>query len=160
LPHRLTDSASSQAIIGAPPLSLDDPSSTPIAYLAAGSRRETACLALEKRACDLAWTCNVLQEITWSNLRVLTALAELLAQEELRPTQARFFVRNAVGLWEDLRIDVLPGDPNEEVARVLGRSLLVSQVLPSFFSRRLLTSARSSRLSMLSWRQIAAHDCY
>lgn len=124
--HPLTSLTLSQAIIGAPPLSLDDPSASPTSYLAAGSRRETACLALEKRACDLAWTCNVLQEITWSNLRVLAALAELLAQEELRPTQARFFIRNALGLWEDLRIDVLPGDPNEELARVLGRSLLVS----------------------------------
>lgn len=112
-----------QAIVGAGPLSLDDTAVHSAAYAAAGARRETACRALEKRASDLAWTGGLLQQATWENLRVLCALSELLAYEELRPAQARFFLRNSVGLWQDLRAEARPGDV--ELARVLGESLLV-----------------------------------
>ncbi|ORY88650.1 hypothetical protein BCR35DRAFT_350884 [Leucosporidium creatinivorum] len=116
------------AIIGVPSLSLDDPSASPDALLTAGARRETACLALEKRACDLAWP-GIMQETTWENARALSALAELLEYEERRQTQARFFVRNALGLWEDLRMDLKPGDRSEEMARLLGRSLFAVDAL-------------------------------
>lgn len=68
---------------------------------AAGRRREVAWKAIADRAVDLCSQLNVLSSPTITNIETLTAVANMLLPSEVVPHRARFFLRQALGLYKD-----------------------------------------------------------
>ncbi|GAA5849047.1 hypothetical protein JCM9279_004706 [Rhodotorula babjevae] len=94
-------------LLGVSSIHLSDGTPSPPAYLYAGERRELACRQLEARARELCWSHNFFQETEISMLDGMVGLVQLLIYEEVLPRQSRFFARNAIGMYFDIRHDAL-----------------------------------------------------
>ncbi|GAA5920953.1 hypothetical protein JCM3775_004019 [Rhodotorula graminis] len=94
-------------LLGISSIHLADGTPSPPAYLFAGERRELACRQLEARARELCWSHNFFQETEPSMLDGMVGLVQLLIYEEVLPRQSRFFARNAIGMYFDIRHDAL-----------------------------------------------------
>ncbi|GAA5853267.1 hypothetical protein JCM8547_000261 [Rhodosporidiobolus lusitaniae] len=94
-------------LIGMDTIELQSGGPSPPLYLYAGERREMACRHLEARARELCWQHGIIVEATLEHLDALVGLVQLLIYEEILPSQSRFFLRNAVGMYQDMRQEAL-----------------------------------------------------
>ncbi|SCV71924.1 BQ2448_4618 [Microbotryum intermedium] len=77
---------------------------TPVSLLlTAGQRRETAWRSIASRAVELCSRPEVVQAPSRQNVESLLAISAMLKLCETRPTRARYFLRNVVGMFEDLQ---------------------------------------------------------
>ncbi|GAA6030790.1 hypothetical protein JCM8097_008877 [Rhodosporidiobolus ruineniae] len=94
-------------LLGIESIALQDGTPSPPLYLYAGERREMACRLLESRARELCWQHGLITEAKLEHLDSLVGLVQLLIYEEILPNQSRFFLRNAVGMYEDIRQEAI-----------------------------------------------------
>ncbi|GAA5924303.1 Zn(II)2Cys6 transcription factor domain-containing protein [Sporobolomyces koalae] len=82
---------------------------TPIHRLfrSVGARRERICHSLALLAMETSWDLGIVREKSYDNLDALVGLVQYLVHEEGRPEDARFFVRELVGMYLDLRHEEL-----------------------------------------------------
>ncbi|GAA6012748.1 hypothetical protein JCM10207_005348 [Rhodosporidiobolus poonsookiae] len=97
-------------LLGMSTIALQDGTPSPPLYLFAGERREMACRQLEERARELCWQYGIIVEPDLAHLDALVGLVQLLIYEEVLPNQSRFFLRNAVGMYQDIRVVALDRD--------------------------------------------------
>ncbi|GAA5914825.1 hypothetical protein JCM6882_007284 [Rhodosporidiobolus microsporus] len=102
-------------LLGISTIALQDGTPSPPLYLYAGERREMACRHLEARARELCWQHGLILESDMAHLDSLVGLVQLLIYEEILPSQSRFFVRNAVGMYMDIRQEAI--DKGERTSR-------------------------------------------
>ncbi|KDE08881.1 hypothetical protein MVLG_00978 [Microbotryum lychnidis-dioicae p1A1 Lamole] len=77
---------------------------TPVSLLlTAGERRETAWRSIASRAVELCSRPEIVQAPSRQNVESLLAISAMLKLCETRPTRARYFLRNVVGMFEDLQ---------------------------------------------------------
>ncbi|BGP51267.1 hypothetical protein JCM10450v2_007196 [Rhodotorula kratochvilovae] len=94
-------------LLGVSAIHLQDGTPSPPAYLYAGERRELACRQLEARARELVWSHGFFDEMDVNMLDSMVGLVQLLIYEEVLPRQSRFFARNAIGMYFDIRHEAL-----------------------------------------------------
>ncbi|BGP37021.1 hypothetical protein JCM10449v2_000925 [Rhodotorula kratochvilovae] len=108
--------------------SVTSPEGTPIPALFAtvGSRREAMCKTLERRARETAWATGLFRTATYEAAEAIAALAMLGLHEENGPEETRWFVRQAVGLFLDLRHAEMLSDTSSSIGRDVGLALFLA----------------------------------
>ncbi|GAA5929182.1 hypothetical protein JCM1841_006226 [Sporobolomyces salmonicolor] len=91
------------ALFGVPNVTFSDGTVSAQLFLAVGTRREKVCQALQATAIEASWASGVLRERNYDNLDSLLGLVQVLIHEEGRMQESRFFLRQVVGTFLDLR---------------------------------------------------------
>ncbi|CEQ40459.1 SPOSA6832_02080 [Sporobolomyces salmonicolor] len=91
------------ALFGVPNVTFSDGTVSAQLFLAVGTRREKVCQALQATAIEASWASGVLRERNYDNLDSLLGLVQVLIHEEGRMQESRFFLRQVVGMFLDLR---------------------------------------------------------
>ncbi|KAK4054962.1 hypothetical protein OIO90_003303 [Microbotryomycetes sp. JL221] len=103
------------AILGIEVPGLSSGTADPELFLTVGTRREKACRSLLNRATDITWYGGMLSEAPCQeSVEVLTGIAQLLIFDEIRPKKSRFFLRNAIGMYQDLQLEM----PDDQLLRL------------------------------------------
>ncbi|KAM0791691.1 hypothetical protein ACM66B_003964 [Microbotryomycetes sp. NB124-2] len=111
------------AILGIEIPGLSNGTADPEVFLTVGIRREKACRSLLNRATDITWYGGLLGDApSQPSVEVLTGIAQLLIFDEIRPRKSRFFLRNAVGMFSDLQLE-MPDDSLLKLQRSCGTAL-------------------------------------
>ncbi|GAA6057400.1 hypothetical protein JCM3770_000745 [Rhodotorula araucariae] len=98
----------------------------PALFATAGTRRETMCQTLEKRARETAWATGLFRTQTYEAAEAIAALTMLGLHEENDPEETRWFVRQAVGLFLDLRHSEMLSDTTSSLGRGIGLALFLA----------------------------------
>ncbi|GAA6005386.1 hypothetical protein JCM10207_002964 [Rhodosporidiobolus poonsookiae] len=129
------------SLFGVSTVTLSDGTPSPPLFLSVGSRRETVCRAIEARARETAWAAGLLRPSSADELEALSALAMLSLHEENDPEVTRFYVRQAVGAFIDVR--------HGELTRGLA-SPSIRNVAIAIFMADSLASARTGKPNLIS----------
>ncbi|GAA5830549.1 hypothetical protein JCM11251_002511 [Rhodosporidiobolus azoricus] len=121
-------------IFGVPSVALPDGTPSPPLFLTVGSRRESACQALETRAKETAWASGLLWPKSYEELEALTGLMGLSLHEENKAQDSRFLVRQVVGAYIDLRHGELSRGTAHATSRNIGISAFMADSLTSVSS--------------------------
>ncbi|GAA6008707.1 hypothetical protein JCM11491_003406 [Sporobolomyces phaffii] len=95
------------ALFGISSVTQHDGTPIPQLFRTVGARRDKICQSLCKVAIETAWGTGVVREKSYENLDALVGLVQYLIHEEGKPEEARFFVRELVGMYLDLRHEEL-----------------------------------------------------
>ncbi|GAA5894933.1 Zn(II)2Cys6 transcription factor domain-containing protein [Sporobolomyces salmoneus] len=89
--------------------SVTQPDGTPIPHLfrTVGVKRDKICQRLCNLAMEGCWEMGILRQRTYDNVDALVGFVQYLIHEEGRPEDARFFVRELVGMYLDIRHEEL-----------------------------------------------------
>jgi hypothetical protein len=151
----LTDKHMSlQALFGISTVHAEDGAPCPALFTATGNRREQVCRVLEHRARETAWSSGIYRQRTQDALAALVGLAQLslrefplpahlsspalicmVADEENPPDDSRCFVRQAAGLFVDIRADELAEGSISSLGGSLGCAIFVSSPSPASGAR-------------------------
>ncbi|TNY24237.1 hypothetical protein DMC30DRAFT_413470 [Rhodotorula diobovata] len=108
--------------------SVSSPEGTPVPALFAtvGSRREALCRTLEKRARETAWASGLFRTATGESAEAVAALTMLSLHEENNPEETRWFVRQAVGLFLDLRHSEMLQGTRSTLGKTVGLAIFLA----------------------------------
>ncbi|GAA5960348.1 hypothetical protein JCM3765_007480 [Sporobolomyces pararoseus] len=95
------------ALFGTQSVTQSDGTPIPHLFRSVGVKREKICQALCKVAMEGCWEMGILREQSYENLDALVGFVQYLIHEEGRPEDARFFVRELVGMYLDIRHEEL-----------------------------------------------------
>ncbi|GAA5979054.1 hypothetical protein JCM5350_004217, partial [Sporobolomyces pararoseus] len=95
------------ALFGIQSVTQSDGTPIPHLFRSVGVKREKMCQALCKVAMEGCWEMGILRERSYENLDALVGFVQYLIHEEGRPEDARFFVRELVGMYLDIRHEEL-----------------------------------------------------
>lgn len=123
----------------------EDGAPCPALFTTVGNRREQVCRVLEHRARETAWSSGIYRQRTQDALAAVVGLAQLslrefllsadlsslvltcaFADEENPPDDSRCFVRQAAGLFVDIRADELAEGSMSALGASLGSAIFVS----------------------------------
>ncbi|TKA53317.1 hypothetical protein B0A53_04335 [Rhodotorula sp. CCFEE 5036] len=114
------------ALFGISTVHAEDGAPCPALFTATGNRREQVCRVLEHRARETAWSSGIYRQRTQDALAALVGLAQLSLHEENPPDDSRCFVRQAAGLFVDIRADELAEGSISSLGGSLGCAIFLA----------------------------------
>ncbi|GAA5860241.1 hypothetical protein JCM3774_000354 [Rhodotorula dairenensis] len=114
------------ALFGISTVHAEDGAPCPARFAATGNRREQVCRVLEHRARETAWATGLYRQRTRDALAAVVGLAQLSLHEENAPDDSRCFVRQAAGLFVDIRADELADGAASALGKTLGTAVFLA----------------------------------
>ncbi|GAA5991549.1 hypothetical protein JCM10908_005756 [Rhodotorula pacifica] len=114
------------ALFGVSTVHAEDGAPCPALFTATGNRREQVCKVLEHRARETAWATGIYRQRTQDALAAVVGLAQLSLHEENEPDDTRCFVRQAAGLFIDIRADELAEGAPSVLGKTLGSAIFLA----------------------------------
>ncbi|GAA5859997.1 hypothetical protein JCM1840_001833 [Sporobolomyces johnsonii] len=119
------------ALFGVPSITFSDGTPSAQLFLAVGTRREKVCQALQATAIEASWASGVLRERNYDSLDSLLGLVQVLIHEEGRMQESRFFVRQVVGMFIDLRHEEMAAGAMTKISEATTTAVYVSDAFVS-----------------------------
>ncbi|GAA6006958.1 Zn(II)2Cys6 transcription factor domain-containing protein [Rhodotorula paludigena] len=91
-----------------------------------GRRREDFCVTLERRARDTAWAYGLFRTQTYEGMEALAALMMLSLHEENESEETRWLVRQAVGVFLDMRHRELLSGSTSAISKSAGLAIFLA----------------------------------
>ncbi|GAA6013193.1 hypothetical protein JCM8202_003054 [Rhodotorula sphaerocarpa] len=98
----------------------------PALFSTVGERREQVCKVLEMRARETAWATGLYRQRTPEALAAVVGLATLSLHEENDPEETRCYVRQAAGLFVDIRVEEMSKDRHSTLGNTLGTAIFLA----------------------------------
>ncbi|GAA5849707.1 hypothetical protein JCM9279_001986 [Rhodotorula babjevae] len=107
--------------------SITSPEGTPVPALFSqvGSRREVLCKTLEKRAHETAWAAGLFRTASYEAAEAVAALAMLSIHEENDLEETRWLVRQAAGLFLDVRHSEMLNGTSSSLGKNVGLAVFM-----------------------------------
>ncbi|GAA5937964.1 hypothetical protein JCM3775_002408 [Rhodotorula graminis] len=107
--------------------SITSPEGTPVPALFSqvGNRRESLCKSLEKRALETAWSAGLFKTPSYEAAEAVAALAVLSIYEENDLDETRWLVRQAAGLFLDVRHNEMLNGTSSSLGKNVGLAVFM-----------------------------------
>ena len=117
------------ALLGVPTLGLADGTAKAELYLTAGARRHQACRQLEEKAKTLSFELMLSPSV--KSLETLVGMTQYSLMEEagLKPLKSRFYLRSAIGIYQDLQHGDLQAEETTKMQQDLGKALWIEDAM-------------------------------
>lgn len=117
------------ALLGVPTLGLADGTAKSDLYLTAGARRHQACRQLEEKAKSLSF--ELMFKPGVNSLETLVGMTQYSLMEEsgVKPIRSRFYLRSAIGIYQDLQHGELQNEETTKMQQDLGKALWIEDAM-------------------------------
>ena len=108
---------------------LASPYRTWIDNVAAGARRELACVKLQRNAVEMCKRYELTDLPSVQNTQILIASAQMLFFSEVEPKLARTMIRLAYGHWKDMLFSDMADDAKRQLCETYAFPLIVRLII-------------------------------